>query len=299
VSLPATRFIDPAVLARLSSMELLARSVVEGFLAGLHQSPYKGFSVDFMQYRPYVPGDDLQRVDWKVYARTDRYFVKEYQGETNTRVHIVLDTSGSMGFASTEVSKLKYACYLAASVAYLANRQRDAAGLTLFDRSIGTYCPPRVSRTHLLTLLTALGQAAAGTATDLDRSLGTIAEQQRKRGFIVLISDLLTDIEAVEKTLSLLRYAGHNVLVFQVMDPMEISFDYKDVVEFRDLESGRRMLIDATSARAEYRQRYATFQDRLKKVCGLLQVDRAVLRTDQPLDRALFHYLSARSKRRF
>lgn len=280
-------------------MELLARSVVEGFLAGLHQSPYKGFSVDFMQYRPYVPGDDLQRVDWKIYARTDRYFVKEYQGETNTRLHIALDTSASMGFASTAVTKLQYACYLAASLAYLANRQRDAAGLTLFDRSIDTYCPPRVSRTHLLALLATLGQATASATTDLDRSLSTIAEQQRKRGFVVLISDLLANAEVVEKTLSLLRFAGHHVLVFQVLDPQEISFDYKDVVEFRDMESGRKMLVDTKNARAMYQEKFAAFQERLKKVCGLLKVDRAVLRTNRPLDRALFHYLSARSGRRY
>ena len=299
MSTPATRFIDPAVLARISSLELLARSVVEGFLAGLHRSPYKGFSVDFMQYRPYVPGDDLQRVDWKVFARTDRYFVKEYQGETNTQVQIVLDTSGSMGYKTHEVSKLEFGCYLAASVAYLANRQRDAAGLTLFDRSIDKYCPPRVSRTHLLTLLTTLEQAAANAATDLDRSLSTVAEQHRRRGFIVLISDLLTDLESVEKTLSLLRFTGHNVMVFQVLDPKEISFDYKDVIELRNMESGRKMLVDAKSARIMYREKFEAYQDRLKKICGLLKVERVLLRTDEPLDRALFHYLSARSRRRY
>ena len=299
MSTPATRFIDPAVLARISSLELLARSVVEGFLAGLHRSPYKGFSVDFMQYRPYVPGDDLQRVDWKVFARTDRYFVKEYQGETNTQVQIVLDTSGSMGYKTHDVSKLEFGCYLAASLAYLANRQRDAAGLTLFDRSIGKYCPPRVSRTHLLTLLTTLEQAAANAATNLDRSLNTVAEQHRRRGFIVLISDLLTDLESVEKTLSLLRFTGHNVMVFQVLDPNEISFDYKDVIELRDMESGRKMLVDAKSARLMYKEKFEAYQDRLKKICGLLKVERVLLRTDEPLDRALFHYLSARSSRKY
>ena len=299
MSTPATRFIDPAILARISSMELLARSVVEGFLAGLHQSPYKGFSVDFMQYRPYVPGDDLQRVDWKVYARTDRYFVKEYQGETNTTLQIVLDTSGSMGFTSNTVTKLAYASYLAASMAYLANRQRDAVGLTLFDRSIGEHCPPRVNRTHLLNLLTVLGQAASKATTDLGRTLTSIAEQQRRRGFVVLISDLLTDMETIEKTLSLLRFAGHNVLVFQVLDPKEIKFDYKDVVEFRDMESGRKLLVDAKSARATYHSKFEAFQAQLKKTCGRLKVDHAMLSTDQPLDRALFYYLSARSRRRY
>ena len=295
---PSTRFIDPAILARISSLELLARSVVEGFLTGLHRSPYKGFSVDFMQFRPYVPGDDLQRVDWRVYARTDRYYVKEYEGETNTQVQIVLDTSGSMGYKTGALTKLEYGCYLAASMALLANRQRDASGLTLFNQDIDTYCPPGISRTHLLTLLTELEKASSQAPTSMERSLSTVAERHRRRGFVVLISDLLTDLDTVERALSLLRFTGHNVLVMQILDPQEISFDYKDVIEVVDMESGRKMLIDAKDARTLYRQNFKSFQERLKKVCGLLKVEHVMLRTDEPLDRALFHYLSARARRR-
>ena len=193
----ATRFIDPDVLARLSSLELLARSVVEGFLAGLHRSPFKGFSVDFMEYRPYVYGDDIRRVDWKVFARTDRYFVRENEGETNTRLHILLDMSRSMDYSSGGQSKLNYGRFLAATIAWLANRQRDACGLTLFDTQIRKHLPPRSSRAHLHLLLRSLEDAQPEAATDLERSLNAVAERHRKRGFVILISDLFTDIETI------------------------------------------------------------------------------------------------------
>ena len=295
---PATRFIDPAALARLSSLELLARSVVEGFLAGLHRSPYKGFSVDFMEYRPYVPGDDLRRVDWKVFARTDRYFVKEYEGETNARLQLILDTSRSMSYTSHAITKLEYGCFIAASIAFLAGRQRDATGLTLFDTNVHTYMPPKVSRAHLHTLLTTLETTTPDAATNLERSLSAVAERHRRRGFVVLISDLLTDPDRIERALRHFRFTGHNVLVLQVLDPQEIAFDFRDVVEFLDLESGRKMLIDAKGARTLYQERFHQFQARIRRICGLLKADYAMLRSNAPLDQALFYYLSARARRK-
>ena len=294
----ATRFIQPDVLARISSMELLARSVVEGFLAGLHRSPFKGFSVDFMEYRPYVFGDDVRQVDWKVFARTGRYFVREFEGETNTRLHLLLDMSRSMDYSSGGQTKLTYGRFLAAAIAWLANRQRDACGLALFDTEIRKHLPPRATRAHLHLLLNTLEEANPDAATNLERSLQAVAERHRKRGLVVLISDLFTDINTIERALQHFRFTGHNVLVFQVLDPQEIQFDFKDVVELLDVESDAKMLIDAKAARTQYRKNFQTHQDQLRRICGLLQIDYAVLRTDAPLDTALFHYLSARSRRR-
>ncbi len=294
----ATRFIEPDILARISSLELLARSVVEGFLSGLHRSPFKGFSVDFMEYRPYVFGDDVRQVDWKVFARTGRYFVREFEGETNTRLHLLLDMSRSMDYRSGGQTKLTYGRFLAAAIAWLANRQRDACGLALFDTEIRKHLPPRATRAHLHLLLNALEEANPDTATNLERSLQAVAERHRRRGFVVLISDLFTDINTIERALQHFRFTGHNVLVFQVLDPQEIQFDFKDVVELLDMESDAKMLIDAKAARTQYRKNFQAHQDQLRRICGLLQIDYAVLRTDAPLDAALFHYLSARSRRR-
>ena len=294
----ATRFIHPDVLARISSLELLARSVVEGFLTGLHRSPFKGFSVDFMEYRPYVFGDDVRQVDWKIFARTGRYFVREFEGETNTRLHLLLDTSQSMGYSSSGQSKLSYGRFLAAAIAWLSNRQRDACGLALFDTNIRKYLPPRATRAHLHLLLSALENATPNYATNMEPSLKMVAECQRKRGFIVLISDLFTDLGMIEYALQHFRFTGHNVLIFQILDPQEIEFDFKDVVELLDVESDAKMLIDAKTARSQYQKKFQAHQEQLRRICGLLQVDYAVLRTDSPLDTALFHYLSARSRRR-
>ena len=294
----ATRFILPHVLARLSGLELLARSVVEGFVAGLHRSPYKGFSVDFMQYRPYVPGDDLRRIDWKVYARTDRHLVKEFEGETNTRVHLVLDASRSMGYQSHDVTKLTYAKYLVASLAYLAIRQRDAAGLVLFDEDILHTLTPSSSKSHLHALLTSLGNLPAGTTTSLGKPLHAIADQQRRRGFVVIVSDLLADPDQLIDALRHFRFCGHEVLIFHVLDPQEVAFDFDDVIQFKDMETSTKLLVEASSARDLYQKNFRRFQQRIRRACGLLGIDYTLLTTDQPLDTALFEYLSARSRRR-
>ncbi len=294
----ATRFILPHVLARLSGLELLARAVVEGFIAGLHRSPYKGFSVDFMQYRPYVPGDDLRRVDWKVYARTDRFLVKEFEGETNTRVHLVLDASRSMGYQSHDVSKLEYACYLVASIAYLAIRQRDAAGLVLFDEDILQNVSPRSSKGHLHTLLKQLENVSVGAATSFDKPLHAIADQQQRRGFIVIVSDLLSNADQLIDALRHFRFSGHEVLICHVLDPQEVTFDFEDVMQIKDLETGTKLLIEGSSARALYQKNFQQFQHRIQRACGLLGIDYTLLTTDRPLDGALFQYLSARSRRR-
>ncbi len=293
---PATRFIDPEVLSRISNLELLARSVVEGFVSGLHRSPYKGFSVEFLSYRPYIEGDDLMRLDWKLFARTDRYYVKEFQDETNTAFNLLVDVSNSMGFASGKVSKLEYAFYLAASLAYLIVRQRDGAGITFFDNKIIERIPPRSTKGHLNTILTRIEQSSLGAETAMGKPLHQLAEQQRRRGFMILISDLLDDPEAIVDGLRHFRFQGHEVIVFHILDPQEVHFDYDDVVEFEDLETGEKMLVVPDAVREAYLENLERYRSTLRHECALLRIDYSLLTTDQPLDFALFNYLAARKR---
>ncbi len=271
--------------------------MVEGFVAGLHKSPYKGFSVDFMEYRPYIPGDDLTRIDWKLFARTDRYYVKEFEGETNARVHILLDTSASMGYASHDVTKLDYARYLAACLAYLVVRQQDAVGLTLFDTAVGAALPPRAGKAHLITLLSHLERVRAAHRTALGKPLHLVAEQSSRRSLIIIISDLLSDPAPLVDALKHFRFMGHEVLVFHVLDPREVKFDFSDIVELQDSETDERMIIDAASARKVYRDNFLRYMGNLRKSCGLLDIDHAMLQSSEPLDQALFQYLRSRSRR--
>jgi uncharacterized protein (DUF58 family) len=294
----AARFIQPEVLSRVSSLELVARSVVEGFVSGLHRSPYKGFSIEFMSYRPYIPGDDPMHIDWKRYARTDRYYVKEFEDETNTSLTLLVDVSHSMGYTSTGVTKLQYAFYLAATLAYLAIRQRDGAGITFFDERVIERIPPRSTKGHLHTILSRLEKTGPGAKTDLGKPLHELAEQQRRRGFMVLISDLLDDPAALVDGLRHFRFVGHDVIVFHLMDPQELAFDFKDMVEFEDMETGEKLLVDAETAKDLYLEQVTAFQETLRKECALLGVDYAPLSTSQPLDFALFEYLAARSRRK-
>ena len=293
----ATRFIRPEVLSRIATLDVLARGVVEGFVAGLHRSPYKGFSVDFMEYRPYIPGDDPLRIDWKLFARTERYYVKEFEDETNTRLHLLVDTSASMSYASHEVTKLDYAFYLAASLAYLMIRQRDAVGLTLFDDAVRTSIPPRSTKGHLHTLLRQMEQTEPSGRTELGKPLHALAEQHRRRGLVVLISDLLDAPDALVEGLRHFRFNGHDVIVFHLFDPQEVNFAFRDLVEFEDLETGETMLVEAEAARVLYQDNLDRFRAQLKKSCGLLGIDYAPLTTDQPLDHALFSYLAARARK--
>ncbi len=292
-----TRFIQPDVLSRISNLDLLARTVVEGFIAGLHRSPYKGFSVEFLSYRPYIPGDDPMHLDWKLYARTDRYYIKEFEDETNTSLNLLVDVSHSMGYSSRGITKYEYAFYLASSLAYLAIRQRDGAGLTLFDDRILEHIPPRSTRGHLHTLLTRMEQAELGAKTQVGKPLHELADRLHKRGFIVLISDLLDDSEAILDGLRHFRFEGHEVIVLHLLDPQEVHFDFKDAVEFEDMETGEKMLIVSESVKEAYLENVNRFLDTLKENCGLLGIDYSLITTDQPVDFALFNYLTARQRR--
>lgn len=293
---PSTRFIQPEVLSRISNLELLARSVVEGFVSGLHKSPYKGFSVEFMEYRPYIPGDNLMHIDWKLFARTDRYYVKQFEDETNTSLHLLVDVSRSMGYTSGAMSKLEYSLYLAAALAYFMVEQQDAVELTLFDDDIIERIPPRSTKGHLHTLLTQLDRAPLGKTSNIGKPLHELAERQEKRGFVVLISDLLDEPEAIADGLKHFRFNGHEVIIFHVMDPGELRFDFDDLAEFEDMETGEKLLIVPEAMKEIYLENLKQFRTTLKRECGLLGIDYTLLTTDQPLDFALFGYLSARQR---
>ena len=231
------RFLDPSLIARIGSMELRARTVVEGFLAGLHRSPFKGFSVEFAEYRQYLPGDDLSTIDWKVYARSDRYYVKKFEEETNVECHVLLDVSGSMGYGSQGITKLAYGSYLAASLAYLMNRQRDAVGFIAFDDNIVTHLPPSARPGHLRSVLLALDQLSLGTRSNVAKPLHQLADSLVKRGIVVLLSDLLDDPARTIQGLKHLRFRGTDIVVFHLLDHDELTFPYERLTRFRDMET--------------------------------------------------------------
>jgi uncharacterized protein (DUF58 family) len=292
------RFLDPAVIARLGTLELKARTIVEGFLSGLHRSPFKGFSVEFAEYRQYLPGDDLSSIDWKVYARSDRYYVKKFEEETNLDCYILLDVSKSMGYGRREgMTKLAYAQMLAASLAYLMHRQRDAVSLTTFDESIVTMLPPSARPGHLRSLLVTLDRAELGTRTDVSKPLHVLADAIAKRGMVVLISDLLDDPERVIDGLRHFRFRGTDVVVFHVMDPDELTFPFERASKFRDMEGGDEVMAVPSVVRSSYLEELRRVLDRYRQDLGATFIDYKLVDTSEPLEFALMSYLSNRSRK--
>jgi uncharacterized protein (DUF58 family) len=292
-------FLDPATIARLGSLDLKVRAIVEGFLTGLHRSPFKGFSVEFAEYRQYLPGDDLATLDWKVYARTDRHFVKKFEEETNLECHLLLDVSASMAYrGSAPMSKVEYASVLAASLAFLMNRQRDATGLIAFDERIVSRLPAGARPGHLHALLLALEHMQPGKKSDVGRPLHQLAEALTKRSLIVLISDLLHDPEAVIKGLRHLRFRGSDVIVFQVLDPNELTFPFRGASRFKDLESADEVVADPSTIRTAYLRELAGLTLRYDRELRGSGIDYVQLDTSQPLDFALIAYLATRSRRK-
>jgi uncharacterized protein (DUF58 family) len=281
----------------IRNLELRARTIVEGFWHGLHRSPYHGFSVEFTEYRPYTPGDDPRYLDWKLAARTDRFYIKKFEDETNLRCHLVVDQSQSMDFGSKGWTKLDYARTFAATLAYFLSQQGDAAGLLTFDERIREYLPARHRQGHLHRLMLALEKPAAGVNTDLATPLERIAELTRKRGMIVLISDLLAPAETLEKPLSLLTTSGHEVIVFQLMDPAERSFEFANPSRFLDLETGRDLFIDPALARPEYLRKLSEHLEAVRGICQRLGASLVQLDTAHPLELALFDFLRSRAGR--
>ena len=289
--------LDPAVVARLGTLELKARTIVEGFLSGLHRSPFKGFSVEFAEYRQYIHGDDLSTIDWKVYARSDRYYVKKFEEETNLDCHLMIDVSGSMAYGGHHgMTKLEYSTCLAASIAYLMNRQRDAVGLTAFDERIVSMLPSSSRSGHLRATLLALDGLRPGRATDVAKPLHQLADSLTKRGMVVLISDLLDDPDAVIGGLKHFQFRGTDVLVFHVLDPDEMDFPFDRATRFEDLETSDEVTAIPRAVRSHYLSEIRSLIEHYRRQLGASGIDYQLLRTDHPLELALMSYLSTRAR---
>jgi uncharacterized protein (DUF58 family) len=290
------RYLDPAIVARLGTIDLKAKTIVEGFLTGLHRSPFKGFSVEFAEYRQYLPGDDLATLDWKIYARTDRHVVKKFEEETNVECHILLDVSRSMGYGSHAVTKIEYGSYLAGALAYLMNRQRDAVGLLTFDDRIRELLPCSARPGHLKTVLLALERVSLGVGTDIAKPLADLVQAIRKRGLVVLVSDLLDDPDRIIEGLKHFRYRGTDVVVFQVLDPHEISFPFDRAARFRDVETDQEIVAVPAAIRDTYKARLEAMVSNFRSVLGQNGIDYTLLDTSQPLEMALLAYLQTRRR---
>jgi len=292
------KFLDPRVLARISNLQLVAKTVVEGFLTGLHRSPHHGVSIEFAEYRPYSPGDEPRSVDWNVFARTDRYYVKKYHGETNTQIHIVLDASGSMNYRSSGISKFEYGSFLAASLAFFAMHQRDAVGLLLFDTEVRHNIPARSRVGQLSWILHALDQARPSKETDFVRPLEALGQFLHRRGIIVLISDFYEEPQRVMDSVRQLQFRGNDIILFHLLDPGERKLDLSEASLLEDMETGERMEVIPEYARQQYRELLEEHIQRLGQESRSTRVDYEVIDTDRPLDFALYSYLSARQRRK-
>ncbi|MHC4121320.1 MAG: DUF58 domain-containing protein [Planctomycetota bacterium] len=291
------KYLDPIFLSKLGNMDLVARCAVEGFFSGLHPSPFHGFSVEYSDHRQYHAGDELKFVDWKVFGRSDKLYIKQFQQETNTTAYILLDCSKSMSFAGGRgVSKLQYGSFLAAALSYLMLSQSDSTSLVLFAEKVSKHIPPLSKRTHLSTILGALQHTRPAGRTNLAGVLRTIAETTKRRGIVILISDLLDDETGIYKGLAHLKFLKHDVIVFHTMDHQELDLDYEGLIEFEDLESKARMRTFPQSMREGYRRRVAEFLDDIKRTTGNSGIDYCLLDTSEPLDRALVAYLARRKR---
>jgi uncharacterized protein (DUF58 family) len=288
------QFLDPAVLGRIGNLELLARTVVDGFLSGLHRSPYLGFSIDFAEHRPYMPGDDIRRMDWRLFARTDRHYIKLFEADTNSNFVVLLDVSASMKYGSHSLAKLDYARYLAACLAYFSNQQRDRVGLVTFDHEIVEYVPP--SMKHLDTILHLLDRVEAGRRGSLGEPLLQITELLGRKGILVVISDFYEEPEKVISAIGPLRARGHDVIVFHVMDPTELEFPFENPAGFEDMETGEQIPVVPGKLKEDYKRMVAEHLEALKSRFTTNRIDYTLLDTSKPLDMALFQYLLARER---
>jgi uncharacterized protein (DUF58 family) len=288
---------DPRGLALVARMELVARTAVEGLLSGMHPSPYFGSSVEYADHRPYTHSDELRMLDWKLLAKTDKYFVKLYEEETNTRITVILDTSRSMAFGSDGgITKLDYGRFLAAALCHLALKQNDAAGLATFDKGVRSYVPPRSAGKHFRHILADLAQASPGTDTAVGPALKELAARVPKRGIVVLISDLLDDPASIADGLSLLKYLRHDLVVFHLVDPAEQSFPWEKVTRFRDMEGEGRLVVNPRQVRATYLERFARFQDSIRSACLERSIGYELTSTGTPYADMLSTYLGRRSR---
>jgi uncharacterized protein (DUF58 family) len=293
-ALPGARFVDPTILSRIGNLELMARNVVEGFINGLHRAPFFGASIDFAEHRGYVAGDDIRRVDWRLYARTDRYYVKQYEADTNTNLTVLFDVSKSMSFGSRAIPKIEYASFVSACLGYLAQRQRDRVGIITFDSDVVTHVPP--SAKHFNVMLQTLDRARAERPGNLVAPLTKMAEHFKRRGIVVLISDFYEEPDAILEAIKPLKFLGNDLIVFHVLDPAELDFDYDDASSFEDLESGEQIPVVPQSLAQEYRSLIRAHIEALTAKFSEHRIDYTLLNTSEPLDRALFSYLSSRER---
>jgi len=291
------KYLDPAIVSKLNSLELKARMVVEGFIVGLHKSPYHGFSVEFSEHRPYMQGDNLKAVDWKVYGKTERYFIKQFEEETNLKSYILLDTSKSMDYASMDnIKKLEYGLILAASLSYMMLKQQDAVGVSLYSEKINEYLPPKASRIYLHEILKILNRTEASSKTNTAESLNEIAEKINRRGLVIIISDLFDEISSVIKALKHFSYKNNEVIVFQIVDPLERSFAFGRDAVFKDMETEEEITTQPYQIQKSYRDAMNEFINKIKTECRNSNIEYNLIDTSFPFDKALFSYLQKRKK---
>ena len=291
------RYLQPETVSKLKGMELKARMVVEGFIAGLHKSPYHGFSVEFAEHRQYMPGDNIHDIDWKVYAKTDRYYIKQYEEETNLKGYLLLDCSASMRYASGgRVSKFDYAGMLCGALSYMMLRQRDAAGLVTFDRRIRRYVPARSKSGHLHVLLSEIANQRPSDETDISGTLHEMAERIKRRGLVIILSDLLDEPDRIISGLRHFRYNRHEVIVFHVLDPRERDFDFGGEALFRDMETGEELSTLPYQMKREYSVAVRRFSDKIASACRQSNIDYHPIDTAMPFDQALYSFLAKRER---
>ncbi len=291
------KFLRPEVVAKLANMELVARLVVEGFITGLHKSPYHGFSVEFAEHRQYMPGDEVKHIDWKIFGRTDRYYIKQFEEETNLKSYLIVDASKSMAYASEgHPTKLEYACYISAALAHLMVQQRDAVGLTTYDENVRTYMPPHATKGYLTEILRQLQNLTPGQKTRTANSLHQVAERIRRRGLVIVMSDLFDSPGDVMKALRHFRHKKNEVIVLQILDPMERSFAFGRDAIFKDIETSEELATQPWHIQKSYQEEMKRFLEKLKKECRENKIDYALLDTTTPFDVALFEYLHKRQK---
>ena len=290
------KYLKPEVVSKLKNMNLRARLVVEGFITGLHRSPYHGFSVEFSEYRQYMPGDEIRHIDWKAYGKTERFYIKQFEEETNLKCYLLLDASGSMGYSSQKITKLEYASYLAAALTYLMIEQRDAVGLITFDQKIRKYLPPRSIKSYLPQILRELDGVKCSEITDVANTFHEMAERIHRRGLIVIFSDLYDDPEKVMSGLKHFRHNKHEVIVFHILDPMEINFDFKRNTLFKDLETSDELLTQPWHIKAEYQKKVKQFIENYKRQCRLNRIDYVLLNSSWDYDIALMEFLNKRKR---
>ena len=291
------KYLNPTIISKLNSLELKARLVVEGFMVGLHKSPYHGFSVEFTEHRPYMQGDNLKDVDWKVYGKTERYFIKQYEEETNLKSYILLDTSKSMDYKSDgNITKLNYSVILVAALSYLMIKQQDAVGLSLYSEKINKYFPPKSSRPYLQELLKSLNAVEASSKTNTAASLNSIAEKIKRRGLVIIVSDFFDDVNSILTALKHFRYKNNEVIVFQILDPIERSFSFGRDAIFKDLETGAEMTTQPYQIQKAYREAMSHFINKIKSECLNSNIEYNLIETSTPFDKALFNYIQKRSK---